>query len=256
MDASDLLSSLDGPSLDDLDDESSILEWVEAFVKSDNFNVDLADFIGRHVHQFAGVIEVAEHRLEWHELYQEFLLLSETKIENFLEAKGYSSVDFQRACEAEIERCKHNYRHSRRSFFIQLLLACTEYEQFLKMMVRVSNPKLEPLNDLHMAATNMLETARVADLPAGARGTLEEEAEAALDWVAAARMDAGVTALEVEAREEAFERVCHPIIDAKLRSQEDGGGDGESKGERGEDHDAARRRDSSDSVESAGRRHK
>ena len=251
-----MLSSLDGPSLEDLDEQSSILEWVEAFVTSDAFNTDLADFISRHVDEFAGVVEVAEHRLEWHELYQEFLSLSETRIERFLEGKGYTSVDFQRACEAELERCERDHRHSRRSFFIQLLLACTEYEQFVKMMVRVSNPKLEPLNDLHMAATNMMETARVAELPARARATLEEEAEAALEWVAAARTDASVTALEVEARETAFERACHPIIDAKLRSQEGGGGDGESKGEREGGDDAARRRGSADSVESGDGRHK
>ena len=64
MDATALLSRMAGPELEDLDDDADIVECVEAYVGSDEFNVDLAEWIAANTESFRGVVAVEEHRLE------------------------------------------------------------------------------------------------------------------------------------------------------------------------------------------------
>ena len=43
---------------------------------------------------------------------------------------------------------------------MQLLLACSEYDQFITMMTKAAAPCLELRQDLKLAAENMIETAK------------------------------------------------------------------------------------------------
>ena len=239
MDASAVLAGLHRPELEDCDEDTDVIEWVAAFTGSEEFNAELGDFIEAHAPSFAGVDLFAgtgmtggvrsgsqaggamggvEHKMEWHEVYREFLGISEAKIERFLAAKGFSAVEFQNACAEALAKQAREHRHSRTSFFVQLLLACTEYEEFLLMMCRSANPELECLADLEMSAQNLLETARVAALSADDREALAAEAGAALEWVMKARRGGvgAVSEREVRAREVEMEEVCNPILDGCL----------------------------------------
>ena len=219
------LAGLQRPDMEDLDESSDILEWVAAFTGSEDFSEELHDFVTAHAADFVGVqldAGAMEHRLEWHEVYRQFLSVSEAKIERFLASRGFSAGEFHHRCVEELARQEREHRHSRMSFFVQLLLACTEYEQFLAMMVRAANPELECLADLELAASNMLETAAVAALRIEDREALRIEAGATLEWVAKARRGGAgaITEREVEARAQEFEESCNPILDARIEEQE------------------------------------
>ena len=72
-----------------------------------------------------------EHPLEFHNVYREYLQRFERKIEVFIEESGFRPVDFYNECQELLE--SENVFGSRR-FFIEALLATSEYDSFFSLM--------------------------------------------------------------------------------------------------------------------------
>jgi hypothetical protein len=59
-------------------------------------------------------------------------------------------------CEEETRLSEERQRHTRMSFFVQILLACTEYEQFLNLMRRVADPDYYEKKELQHQAERIV----------------------------------------------------------------------------------------------------
>lgn len=55
-------------------------------------------------------------------------------------------------CEEEIRLSEERQRHTRLSFFVQILMACCEYEQFLNLMKRTADPEYYDKKELQYEA--------------------------------------------------------------------------------------------------------
>lgn len=55
-------------------------------------------------------------------------------------------------CEEEIRLSEERQRHTRLSFFVQILMACCEYEQFLNLMKRTVDPEYNDKKELQYEA--------------------------------------------------------------------------------------------------------
>lgn len=59
-------------------------------------------------------------------------------------------------CEEEMELSEERRRHTRLSFFVQILLACCEYEQFLNLMRRAADPEYYEKKELQYEAETVV----------------------------------------------------------------------------------------------------
>ena len=59
-------------------------------------------------------------------------------------------------CDEEIALSEERQRHTRLSFFVQILLSCCEYEQFLNLMKRVADPEYYDKKELQHEAENVV----------------------------------------------------------------------------------------------------
>ncbi|KAG5177185.1 hypothetical protein JKP88DRAFT_150333, partial [Tribonema minus] len=71
-------------------------------------------------------------RLEFTETYRKFLDHFEAKIQSHIEAVGGDDAEFQRQCRRALMDLPQG---SERRFFIEALLATTEYQRFFVLMV-------------------------------------------------------------------------------------------------------------------------
>uniref|UniRef100_A0A7S2SVE5 BART domain-containing protein n=1 Tax=Rhizochromulina marina TaxID=1034831 RepID=A0A7S2SVE5_9STRA len=88
----------------------------------------------RHVDLFASALTMSaddEHRLEYYDVYREYLDEFEKKIHTFIERTGHSVDEFQTACQKVLEE---EGEFSPKRFFVEALLATTEYPIFLSLM--------------------------------------------------------------------------------------------------------------------------
>ncbi|GMH80850.1 hypothetical protein TrLO_g333 [Triparma laevis f. longispina] len=87
----------------------------------------------------------AEHQLEFHACFEEYLEHFEGKIKRFIESTGEGTVDdFYEECRIALETLGDF--HPKR-FFIEALLATTEYPIFFSLMmgeVRKQHPDYKP----------------------------------------------------------------------------------------------------------------
>ena len=72
-----------------------------------------------------------EHPLEFFDIYQDYLKKFEAKIEDFIVELGYEPRDFYAECRNVLET--EDMWGSKR-FFIEMLLATSEYEHFFTLM--------------------------------------------------------------------------------------------------------------------------
>ncbi|CBN79134.1 conserved unknown protein [Ectocarpus siliculosus] len=74
-----------------------------------------------------------EHKLEFTEVYNLFLRHFENKISGFIEEEAGGTVEqFQQECEEALQTLEE---FSPRRFFIEILLATTDYDRFYFLMV-------------------------------------------------------------------------------------------------------------------------
>ena len=185
MDPGELLSRLHCPfGVHDLDKkEHDALDFAMAYVCDDgtSFGHHVGAFFEEHAETFSGLrgdVCSAEHSLVFSAIHEEFKRLTESCLSGFLSKHGFSDKDLYDECSKAISRADENFRHTPKSFFVQLLVACTEYEAFARMMQRaagVGSLLLEELSDLRATAENALEDLRIFNSSSGGGAERQEE---------------------------------------------------------------------------------
>ena len=107
---------------------------VMNFAMSDDFEAAFEEFAELHKAAFLKVLvmeEGAEHPLEWHDIYLEYLHTFEGKIERFINRTGFEINDFYEECKVILEG-DNIWGETR--FFLEALLATSEYENFVQLM--------------------------------------------------------------------------------------------------------------------------
>mmetsp|Transcript_16860 Transcript_16860/g.34334 ORF Transcript_16860/g.34334 Transcript_16860/m.34334 type:complete len:155 (-) Transcript_16860:424-888(-) len=111
-----------------------IYEKVSEFCMSSGFQRDFERFAEKHAATFDSACDMKagdEHSLQFHSIYEEYLATFEGKIEEFVRSEGSSVDEFQRLAAAALRDPDTPFE---RMFFIEALLATTEYETFLGLM--------------------------------------------------------------------------------------------------------------------------
>jgi len=101
----------------------ALLQRVEELLMADSFVADFEDFARKNCGEFE---DSEENKLSYTIIYNDFLALFTNKFESVLAATGTSQQEFEVACMEETDK---------ESFFIQLLLSITSFDQFKQLMV-------------------------------------------------------------------------------------------------------------------------
>jgi hypothetical protein len=114
----------------------------------------------------------------WKELHEAFIDTANASIEAFLAERGFTMEQYNTRCDEEIALSEERQRHTRLSFFVQILLACCEYEQFLNLMKRVADPEYYDKKELQHEAEHLVYEAEEkgatnAERAAGAQAFLD-----------------------------------------------------------------------------------
>lgn len=174
--ASELLSQVDTPTIQDLTQADDILDWVAAFIRCEQFEHALEDFYVEYGPLFQ-LTQVPEQQQEskWKDAHEKFVQFTQTQIEGFLVEHGFSMKQFWARAEEEIEVVGAKQRHTQKSFFVQLLRACTEYHQFVVMMKHAIDPSYYERKDLFEQAGCLRERIHHSSVDAKTSASLEKE---------------------------------------------------------------------------------
>jgi hypothetical protein len=114
---------------------SKLLTKVQEFCTSSSFEQEFESFAKEHSDTFMASLDYSsnegEHPLEFFEVYQAYLKKFEGKIEDCIIDLGYEPKDFYSECRNVLE--DEDLWGSKR-FFIEMLLATSEYEHFFVLM--------------------------------------------------------------------------------------------------------------------------
>lgn len=126
------MAQLDGPT----SSRNELLEKVMEFCIGSQFERDFENFAAANAHIFldAGILEMddkAEFPLSFHDVYLDYLRKFEGKIERFIESTGNSLQDFMQQAREILEESD---TYGAQRFFLEALLATSEYESFITLM--------------------------------------------------------------------------------------------------------------------------
>ncbi|RLN51905.1 hypothetical protein BBJ28_00002195 [Nothophytophthora sp. Chile5] len=157
FDAIDLLMRYETPLVKDMEPDDDVLEWVAAFVGSEGFQDAINEFCGQHAGSFAILLtKGGPSAADLDALHDEFIDTANASIEAFLGERGFTMEQYNARCEEEMALSEERQRHTRLSFFVQILLACCEYEQFLNLMKRVADPEYYDKKELQYEAETLV----------------------------------------------------------------------------------------------------
>ena len=112
-----------------------LLGKVREFCTSPEFEQAFESFAKEHSDVFMASLDYnsneGEHPLEFFDVYQDYLRRFEGKIEHFIVELGFEPRDFYAECRNVLE--DEDVWGSQR-FFIEMLLATSEYEHFFVLM--------------------------------------------------------------------------------------------------------------------------
>jgi hypothetical protein len=111
-----------------------VLEQVMSFAMSDDFEKSFEDFAEANKGAFLKSLimeEGAEHPMEWHTIYLDYLHTFEGKIERFIGKIGFEINDFYEECKNILD---DGDVWGETRFFLEALLATSEYENFVMLM--------------------------------------------------------------------------------------------------------------------------
>lgn len=96
------------------------------------------DFYAQHAEAFldAPVTISGEQNMEYYGLYQQYLKLYEGQLQRYIESLDVSVTEFYREL-AEV-RNDPEIKDKKLLYFVDYLVACTDYESFYKVMVRAA----------------------------------------------------------------------------------------------------------------------
>ncbi|DAZ97364.1 TPA: hypothetical protein N0F65_003387 [Lagenidium giganteum] len=206
LDAIELLSRYETPLIKDMEKDDDVLEWVAAFVGSDRFQDAIDAFCEEHAEQFKVLNAkggpsadlVSSNDSAWRALHEQFLATANNSIEGFLVERGFSMQLYHARCEEEMRLSEERQRHTRLSFFVQILMACAEYEQFLNLMKRAADPDYYAKKELQYEAEIIVQ--KGAETPGAANPQQVSSAKGFLDFFNA-NPDASLDTLEQEFRQ-------------------------------------------------------
>jgi hypothetical protein len=75
---------------------------------------------------------VDEHELSYYDIFQDYLRLYESTIENFIRDTGYTVEEFYR----ELKEVQQRGENADDLHFVECLLTSADYESFYRVMVR------------------------------------------------------------------------------------------------------------------------
>ncbi|CAM9684936.1 unnamed protein product [Ectocarpus sp. 4 AP-2014] len=119
----------------------ALLDKVQEFCMSQFLEEDFEEFARKHHEPFLDTADEGqwtspgevEHKLEFTQVYNLFLRHFEDKISGFIEEEGGGTVEqFQLECKEALQTLEE---FSPRRFFIEILLATTDYDRFYFLMV-------------------------------------------------------------------------------------------------------------------------
>jgi len=107
----------------------SILDKVVSKFGND-FDVSFEEFADANAAPFyeLGNCKATDHPLELKQLHQEFCDLFEHELESYIKKQDYTFKEFIIECEAALEA------DTEEKFFIEFILAATEYDRFYGLM--------------------------------------------------------------------------------------------------------------------------
>jgi len=110
-----------------------LMAKAASFCFSQNFISVFEEFIQEHAHVFFSSIDSGEteHRLEYNDLFMEYLELYERTLENWLKREGISLAEFNQ----ELQKAKARGKVSEK-YFLKLLVASGEYDCFYDVMMK------------------------------------------------------------------------------------------------------------------------
>lgn len=206
LDAIELLSRYETPLVKDMEQDDDVLEWVAAFVGSETFQDAVDTFCEEHASKFEALkgsngpseADLSANESSWKALHEAFLVTANGSIEGFLVERGFTMQHYQTRCEEEMQLSEERQRHTRLSFFVQILNACSEYDQFLNLMRRAVDPEYYEKRELVHEAENIVYQG--TEMP----GTVSDEqasaAKAFLEFCST-NPDATLEQLELEFRQ-------------------------------------------------------
>ena len=116
-------------------DNATLMDRVMAYCRTRDFLKIFEDYILNHLKYFkdAELDESgdAEHRLDWWEIFQDYLKVFEGVMEEFIEREGGDFNAFYQECR---EKQDHGDPHEKH--FLKLLLASADYKDFSRIMIR------------------------------------------------------------------------------------------------------------------------
>ena len=119
--------------------KESLLDKVQEFCLGNELEQEFESFAKEHadsfmVHYDSKDCDSEEHPLAFHDIYREYLNKFEGRIERFLLDNGYSSTDFYAECKEVVDRGEETGVYGNKRFFVEAILAISEYENFLTLM--------------------------------------------------------------------------------------------------------------------------
>lgn len=186
FDAIELLSRYETPLIKDMEKDDDVLEWVAAFVGSESFQDSVDAFCEEHGDKFKVLMthggptaeQLAQVEASWKELHIHFIDTANAHIEAFLTERGFTMEQYNARCEEEMHLSEERQRHTRLSFFVQILMACCEYDQFLNLMRRAADPEYYEKKELQYEAENIVYQATDAAQAAAVPPDAEKAASA------------------------------------------------------------------------------
>ena len=112
----------------------SLIEKVRTFCESNAFEGEFEAFAREHADLFMPLLQLQkgdEHPVEFYEVYNMYLSKFEKRIENFLVDQGFSSKEFFDECKEILD---DDELIGTERFFIEFLLASSEYDSFIMLM--------------------------------------------------------------------------------------------------------------------------
>jgi len=121
----------------DNESEGTLLQRVMQFCIGNAFERDFEEFAEKNKEVFLKSLDMdekAEHPLEFHDVYLDYLRKFESKIERFIESTGCSTNEFYSRARELLETDQSEDVDSAVRFFLEALLATSEYENFVSLM--------------------------------------------------------------------------------------------------------------------------
>eukprot|EP00904_Undaria_pinnatifida_P007568 jgi/Undpi1/3941/HiC_scaffold_16.g07309.m1 len=130
----------DGESKGGGSEEFELLDKVQDFCTSEFLEENFQQFARKHYKLFLdaaaegswSTVGAVEHKLEYTDVYNLFLEHFEGKFSEFIKEEGGTSEQFQQECKDVLQTLEP---YSPRRFFVEILLATTDYDHFFFLMV-------------------------------------------------------------------------------------------------------------------------